>query len=352
MGKYGRKHVISDNILDYNIGIIGESGIGKSTMLKNVYEKLCGDDGGYIALDIGKEDGHKAINGIVTETFQTFDGFLEFVNDVATNKQTDYPELKAVVIDTIDQLFEIAEDYVVRKFTEESNAEKRENKEYTINSCHGGYGNGQGEVIRLVLDAIWKLKNVGVAFSYAGHTKKREQEDPVTGETYVSLTTNAAQRYFNAVKTKTDVLGIASIDREIVKERTNKKNPTTGKDIYKGKVVSESRKITFRDDNYTIDSKSRFAYIVDEIPLDADAFIKALHDALLKERGKSTPEEQEVVQLIADITSNAKDLFASGYSKDDFYSIVEAKCGTKLFNKVKDITRLKATLEAVKGLGN
>ena len=55
--------------------------------------------------------------------------------------------------------------------------------------------------------------------------------------------------------------------------------------------------------------------------------------------------------MVADITAKAKELFAAGFSKDEFYGVVEAKCGTKLFNKVKDITKLKAVYEAVKGLG-
>ena len=48
---------MSDDILSYNIGIIGEAGIGKSTLIKEVCEKIAGDEG-YIMLNVGKEDGH------------------------------------------------------------------------------------------------------------------------------------------------------------------------------------------------------------------------------------------------------------------------------------------------------
>ena len=51
--KFGQKREICIDPLAYNIGLIGESGIGKSTVIKEVCEKLAGDDG-YIALDIGK----------------------------------------------------------------------------------------------------------------------------------------------------------------------------------------------------------------------------------------------------------------------------------------------------------
>ena len=53
--KFGQKREICIDPLAYNIGLIGESGIGKSTVIKEVCEKLAGDEG-YIALDIGKED--------------------------------------------------------------------------------------------------------------------------------------------------------------------------------------------------------------------------------------------------------------------------------------------------------
>ena len=88
------------------------------------------------------------------------------------------------------------------------------------------------------------------------------------------------QRYFTAVKTKTDVLGIACIDREIIKEKTGKKNIITKQEETRNKISAESRVIKFRDDNYSVDSKSRFANIIEEIPLNADDFIKAITDAI------------------------------------------------------------------------
>ena len=66
--KFGQKREICIDPLAYNIGLIGESGIGKSTVIKEVCEKLAGDEG-YIALDIGKEDGHDAINGMYLPRF-------------------------------------------------------------------------------------------------------------------------------------------------------------------------------------------------------------------------------------------------------------------------------------------
>lgn len=280
--KFGEKREICIDPLAYNIGLIGESGIGKSTVIKEVCEKLVGDDG-YIALDIGKEDGHDAINGIVSAKIPDWATFKEFCDDVIENKLTDYKDLRVVILDTFDQLLEITEPEVIRMHNR-ANPDKP--KITSIKAAFGGFMAGEDKAIQLVLDKLWELKSVGVSFIAIGHTKKKDVDDPITGESYSILTTNMSQRYFNALKTKLHFLGVAYIDREIVKQKTGKKNIVTKEEEVKGRVLSESRRISFRDDNYSVDSKSRFADIVDEIPLDADAFIKALKDAILAEHSK------------------------------------------------------------------
>ena len=279
MAKFGKKSVVSNNIWNYNIGILGESGVGKTTLMYNVCNKLVGDDG-YILLNIGKEDGVKCIDGIVYEDVPNYKAWNEITKDIIDNKKTDYPNLKIIVIDTLDQLFEIAEPEVIRKWNNDNATKKDFIPAKTLNQACGGFGRGEDAVIDLLLNRIWELKKVGVAFFYTGHTKRREIEDAITGQTYSSLTTNMMQRYFTAVKTKTDVLGIACIDREIIKEKTGKKNIITKQEETRNKISSESRVIKFRDDNYSVDSKSRFAGIIEQIPLDADEFIKAIKNAI------------------------------------------------------------------------
>lgn len=279
MAKFGKKSTVSNNIWNYNIGVLGESGVGKTTLMYNVCNKLVGDDG-YILLNIGKEDGVKCIDGIVYEDVPNYKAWNEITKDIIENKKTDYPNLKIIVIDTLDQLFEIAEPEVIRKWNNDNATKKDFTPAKTLNQACGGFGRGEDAVIDLLLNRIWELKKVGIAFFYTGHTKRREVEDAITGQTYSSLTTNMMQRYFTAVKTKTDVLGIACIDREIIKEKTGKKNIITKQEETRNKISSESRVIKFRDDNYSVDSKSRFAGIIEQIPLDADEFINAIKNAI------------------------------------------------------------------------
>lgn len=253
-----------------------------TTVIKEYCEKLVGEDG-YLFLEIGKEDGHDAINGIQYEPVEDWDKLTEVVDDIIENRTTDYKDLRVVVFDTYDELFAIAEPEVIRMHNRENPTKKTR----SINSAFGGFQAGQDKAIEIVLDILWSLKKVGISFIIIGHTKTKNVTDAVTGEDYLQLTTNMSQKYFNAIKTKVHFLGVASIDREIVKEKTGKKNVVTKKDIEKGVVKSETRKITFRDDNYVIDSKSRFADIVESIPLNSDALIKAISDAIKAELSKS-----------------------------------------------------------------
>ena len=319
--KYGKKNEIKVNPLAYNLALIGESGIGKTTVIKEYCEKLAPD--AYIFLEIGKEDGADAINGInylnCPEWDMDYDedtnsiGFNTFVEDVIDNRSTDWKDLKVVVVDTCDELFAIAEPEVISMHNKDS----PNNRVKSIKAAFGGFQAGEDKAIEIVLDRLWALKKVGVSFIVIGHTKTRNVTDPITGEDYMQLTTNMTQKYFNAIKTKVHFLGVAAIDREIIKEKTGKKNIVTGQDIKKGVVKGETRKITFRDDNFVIDSKSRFSDIVESIPLDSDALIKAITDAIeneLKKSGKTMEEsrieqekkEKEKLKHIAEAEAKAK----------------------------------------------
>lgn len=367
--KFGKRNEIKINPLAYNLALIGESGIGKTTVIKEYAEKTAGKDG-YIFLEMGKEDGGDAIHGInylnCTEWDAEYDentvsmGFMTFVNDVVENRSSDWKDLKVVVIDTLDELFTIAESEVIRMHNKD-NPNKRVK---SIKAAFGGFQGGEDKAIEIVLEALWSLKRVGVPFIVIGHTKTRNVVDPVTGEDYMQLTTNMSQRYFNAIKTKVHFLGVAAIDREIVREKTGKKNVVTGQDIKKGVVKGETRKITFRDDNYVIDSKSRFSDIVDSIPLDSDALIEAITNAIESERSKSgvplvdakkkqeTDEKRRLERIaqveeqnrsdkeLNDIIAKIVEFFTANKSNMDTIKPVLMKCKELGYANPKEITSL------------
>lgn len=290
--RYNCENKIKTSPLAYNLMLIGESGIGKSSTIKEYCDILAPKQ--YIFLECGKEDGGDAIDGLnyltCTEWEDDIDeekrtvGFATIIDDIVENRIEYWDDLKIVVIDTYDELCSIAEKEVVNMHNRQ-NPDKRVN---SIKAAFGGFQGGEDKTIEIILDKLWELKKVGVCFISIGHTKTRNMTDPVTGQEYLQLTTNLPQKYFNAIKTKVHILGVASIDREIVKEKTGKKDFVTKKDIEKGVVTNQTRKITFRDDNYVIDSKSRFADIVPEIPLSGEALVNAVTNAIKAELAKNT----------------------------------------------------------------
>ena len=268
-----------------------------TTLIKEVCEKLAGEDG-YLFMEISSERGADAISNInyinCPEWNMDYDdysnsaGFADVCEDIIENKTTEYPNLKVVVWDTYDHLIEIAEKESIRLWNKECREKNHPEKAAkTINQAWSGFGKGEKMAISLMLDMMARLRAVGVSTIVIGHVKTKEIDDAVSGESYRILTSDQQQNYFNAIKKNLHFLGLAYINRTIAKEKTGKKNIVTNKDEVVGKIKGESRKIKFRDDSYAVDSGSRFAEIVPEIDMNADAFIEALENAILAEQKKS-----------------------------------------------------------------
>lgn len=291
-----KKNKISNDLADYSICLLGESGIGKTTTMVEMCEKEFGEDG-YVIFNMGKEQGIDCIDNATYVDIPDWKTFDTVIKDIVKNKDTEYSDLRVVVLDTLDQAIEITEPEAVRRWNIENTGKKDFTPVKTLNASWGGFGRGEDKVIELILDKIWELQKANVRVYYVGHVKTREIVDPISNQTYTTLSTNMMTKYFNGFKTKMHVVGVACIDRTIEIESTGRKNVVTKKDITVNKVKEERRKIVFRDDSYSVDSKSRLAGIVDEIPLSSDALIKALKDAI--SNSKKTTESIPVPKKTA-----------------------------------------------------
>ena len=359
MGKYGQKNHVKLDPLAYNICLLGESKVGKTTLIKEVCEKLAGSDG-YMFLECGQERGADAIEGInyinCPEWQMDYDeltnsaGFEDVCDDIIDNKTTDYADLKVVIIDTYDQLINLAEDESKRLWNRD-NPDKRTN---SINAAWGGFGKGEKKAIELMFNKIAELRSVGVSTIIIGHIKTKDISDPVSGETYQILTSDQQQNYFNALKKNLHFLGLAYIDRQIIKEKTGKKNIVTNKEEQVNKVKGETRKIKFRDDNFCVDSGSRFAEIIDEIDLDADQFITALTDAIKAEQSKSGKTlEQSKAEQEAEEAERLKEIAKAEQDKKENKKLedVVAKITDYIKANKSNMDKIKPIIAKAKELG-
>lgn len=305
MGKFGKKNKVNLDPLCYNFMLLGTPKVGKTTVIKEYCEKLAGEDG-YIFFEFGQERGADAIEGITHVNIPVWYGgnlsdeelermeenneapFEDVFNDIINNKTTDYPNLRVVIWDTYDQFINVAEEEAIRLWNKECRENGHSEKcAKSINAAWGGFGKGEKKAMELMTNVMAEMRKVGVATIILGHVKNKDVTDVVTGETYQTLTSDQQQNYFNHIKKNLHFLGLAYIDRTIVKEKTGKKNPVDKKEQTKNKVTAEARKIKFRDDSYAVDSGSRFADIVPEIDLDAVQLIDAIRGAILSEQKKS-----------------------------------------------------------------
>lgn len=291
--KFGNRKKVSKNVNDFMIGIMAPSGWGKTTLMYKTCEKLFGPDG-YIIADMGDEDGTAAINDVAAEQIPTWKRFKEMVDDIIKNKDTDYVDLKIVILDTLDATFEKAEEYTVKSWNQENMGQQGFKPASSINSVEGGFGKGLDRTIETVKREINRLAKAGVKVWWTAHVKEKDQTDLFTGVNYTTLTANMPMKYFNSIKNISHIIGFGYFDRTVEKQEVGEANIVTKKKKTRNAVLDETRKIKFRDDSMIADAKSRFANIIDEIVLDTDEFIKAITDAINSASGEnisSTPKK-------------------------------------------------------------
>lgn len=295
MAKFGKKVEVSTDLSSYILGILSPSGWGKSTLMYEVCEKLFGENG-YICADFGQEDGYAAIAGANVEQCTTWKHFVEMVDDIVKNKETDYPDLKVVVWDTMDFAFDECEDYTVKAYNREHMGEQNFRQAKSINGVEG-FGKGLDLVIANVRKQISRLASVGVGTWFAAHVKEREQVDLMSGNNFTQITCAMTNRYYASIKNIAHCIGVGYYARTMNTIEVGSENAVTHKKKTRNAMMEEERRIVFRDTAFLCDSKSRFPDIEADVVLDADEFIRVITEAVEKAAGakKTTKSASKVV---------------------------------------------------------
>ncbi|MHB9924652.1 hypothetical protein [Clostridium botulinum] len=99
---------------------------------------------------------------------------------------------------------------------------------------------------------------------------------------FEQITSNLDNKYYNCIKDKVNIVGCAYYERELTDLQTMK-DAFSKKQKQIGKIASEKRVISFRDEEYALDVKSHLKYICDKCALDSDVIIKELKAAMEKQ---------------------------------------------------------------------
>ena len=287
-----RKNVVKADLCNYSILLNGIGGVGKTTLFYQVTTKLYGEDGG-LMINVGNEPQPNHIVNANYLQADTFKDIMEFVDELCKGRNGSYSHIKVVGFDTLDTIYDLAEDYVLDEYNNSVDGGKEVN---TIKSAYGGYQAGENRVVDLVVKTLFKLRSYGYGLWINGHTKRKTKADQLGNIEYEQLTSDLPAKYYNAIKNKVNIVGTAYIRRSFDNMKQVKDAYNKGKMKTVGTVTDESRIIVFRDDDYAIDCKSHFPEICDACEFDRDCFIEAIYDAIKKELekqvGKPISDEQ------------------------------------------------------------
>ncbi len=287
-----RKNVVKADLCNYSILLNGIGGVGKTNLFYQVTTKLYGEDGG-LMINVGNEPQPNHIVNANYLQADTFKDVVEFVNELCKGRNGAYSHIKVVGFDTLDTVYDLAEDYVLEEYNNSVDGGKEVN---TIKSAYGGYQAGENRVVDLVVKTLFKLRSYGYGLWINGHTKRKTKADQLGNIEYEQLTSDLPAKYYNAIKNKVNIVGTAYIRRSFDNMKQVKDAYNKGKMKTVGTVTDESRIIVFRDDDYAIDCKSHFPEICDACEFDRDCFIEAIYDAIKKELekqvGKPISDEQ------------------------------------------------------------
>lgn len=282
--KYGQVAKISKNFYDYNYIITGVASIGKTHLVHHLGIAASNSNEGTFIITCGREPKPTHIpNNPFYEHAVTFKDVLDIIKDVTENKN-DYPDTKFIAFDSLDELYRIAEQYVI---TEWNNQCKIDERAKSISQAYKGFQKGENRVCDLVVKLLGMIEDAGLHWIIISHTKNKTQTDMYSGVSFEQITSSVDAKYYNVVKDKANLVATCYYEKEIA-DIEEVKDAFSKKMKKKGNLISQKKIIVFRDDDNAIDCKSHFAYIEPKIDFSVENFIKAVTDAIERQATGST----------------------------------------------------------------
>ena len=234
----------------------GVKKIGKTTLFKDFILKLYGDLSYGLLLEIGNEEGQKAIDGVVYDIVPDWSTLTEIVDDLIENKEEH--NFKFIAFDTVDELIKIAQKEIIR-LDRQKTGERHE-----FNACFGGYGAPREKLATLIDDVMTRLARASFGLVWIGHTKYKTINEK-NGDTYELLTSNLNTDYDGIFANKADICMMINAERE----------------IEDGKIIDTQRYMWFRENGF-VDCGGRFPDIEQKVPFSVDNYVRVVTDAIKK----------------------------------------------------------------------
>lgn len=260
------------DLSSYRFFIRGIPKIGKTTFFRDFILEQYGDPKFGLLISVGQENGYKALTNITAIPCVDWASFTEVVDDLVENKADN--EFKFVCIDTIDRVFEIAEDRVLVL-----HRQQKGESAFSIDAALGGFAKGKAKARVLVEKEIARLENAGYGMMWLGHTKLKSVGDQTTDAVYEKVTGSLEFKYDALFSDRADFTVMVATE-SVVKE---------------DKLVEAERYIYFRS-TPTIDAGSRIAaeFFPVKIKYSARGFIDTVTKALESTAGVSGKDAEKL----------------------------------------------------------
>ena len=337
----GTVREVKMDLANYSYLINGVAGVGKTTTVTEIGQKEYGVDG-FLLLTIGQEPEPDHIGNVWNERATDWDDLEEIIETICEFKNEDYPKLRMVGIDSVDEVFRLAEQKVIELHNKK--VTNLADKITTIKSAFGGYQAGESKVTDLVATTLFKLRDYGISPFFIGHTKSKNKKDQMLDIEFEQITSNLDNKYYNCIKDKVNIVMCAYVEREMTDLETMK-DAFSKKQKQVGKISNERRVVSFRDEEYAIDVKSHLKYIVPKCELDSDVIIRELKEAI-KKQSESFHGEKSDKEIVAKVEQQVEEQSHRKIGKKDDV-VDETPIKEDKLNKIKtnlaklDMTKLQ-----------